>query len=64
MTLEQRYEKPEINRAYHLSDALIKMRSYQWRTIDKVGAECSDSEVAAFCKIITCLNKLRETEKD
>lgn len=55
--LEQCYSNPEVNRAYWLTCAMIKFRSYEIGKIDSVAAECSDHEIAAFCKIIDKLNK-------
>lgn len=55
--LESRYSDPIINRQYWLGDALIRVRSYEWRLIDKVASELSDSDVAAFHRVVAALNK-------
>lgn len=55
--MEKRYNNPEVNRAYHLTESMIRFRSYTMGHIDKVAAECSDAEVEAFCKIVSLLNK-------
>ena len=57
MSLEQRYADADINRQYWLADALIHLKSYEWKHVDATATKLADTDVEAFCRVIAALNQ-------
>lgn len=58
---DPRYDIPRVQRQWELSQALIELRSYEWRHIDAVAAGLSDADTATVLRVVRALNKKDET---
>lgn len=61
--MKQRYSNPVINRQYWLADALIFVKSYEWKDVDVVAAELSDADVEAFHRVVMALENKRNAAR-
>jgi len=51
-----RYEYPDINRHYHLAQAMNRFAPRTWEEIGAAAATLSDADVAAFMRVVDRLN--------